>query len=108
MSTSGSTRVEIYGQSYQLQGGNDSGQAARAAALVDQKMNLIATQVTTSDRFRIAVLAALHLADECLSAQQDLGEIEAQLAAKLERIEALLDQVEAEDAAEGSAYREAS
>lgn len=108
MSASGSTRVEIYGQFYQLQGGDDSGQAAKAAALVDQKMNLIATQVTTADRFRIAVLAALHLADECLSAKQDLGEIETRLAAKLERIEALLDQVETEDAAEGSACREAS
>lgn len=108
MSASGSTRVEIYGQSYQLQGGDDSGQAAKAAALVDQKMNLIAGQVTTADRFRIAVLAALHLADECLGAKQDLGEIETRLAANLERIEALLDQVEAEDAAEGSACREAS
>ena len=94
MSASSTTEVSIFGQTYYIQAGGDEDQARQAANLVDKKMNLIASQVRTSDRFRVAVLAALHLADEYLTAQHQLMGLEQGVAAKGERLAALLDELD--------------
>ena len=62
------------------------------AKLVDEKMNLIATQVHTTDSFRIAVLAALHLADRCLALERQLHSIEGEIVDRSEELTALLDE----------------
>lgn len=97
MSASSTTEVSIFGQTYYIQAGGDEDQARQAANLVDKKMNLIASQVRTSDRFRVAVLAALHLADEFLTVQNRLIGLEQGVAAKSERLAALLDEVDKAD-----------
>ena len=94
MSAKDATAVNIFGHTYHVQGDGDADQAREAAALVDEKMNLIAAQIGSPDRFRVAVLAALHLADEYLSARQELAEIEKDVAARSEQIAALLDSLE--------------
>lgn len=99
MSASSTTEVSIFGQTYYIQAGGDEDQARQAANLVDKKMNLIASQVRTSDRFRVAVLAALHLADEYLTAQHHLTGLEQGVAAKGERLAALLDELDKADEA---------
>ena len=99
MSASSTTEVSIFGQTYYIQAGGDEDQARQAANLVDEKMNLIASQVRTSDRFRVAVLAALHLADEYLTAQHHLKSLEQGVAAKSERLAALLDEFDKADEA---------
>jgi cell division protein ZapA len=97
MSASSTTEVSIFGQTYYIQAGGDEDQARQAANLVDKKMNLIASQVRTSDRFRVAVLAALHLADEFLTVQNRLVGLEQGVAAKSERLAALLDEIDKAD-----------
>jgi len=58
-----SVRVEIYDQSYQLRG-TDPEYIQRLAEFVDTKMRMVAQQTATVDSLRLAVLAALNIADE--------------------------------------------
>lgn len=99
MSANSTTEVNIFGQTYYIQAGGNEDQARQAAELVDKKMNLIASQVRTSDRFRVAVLAALHLADEYLTGQNRLVGLAQGVAAKGERLTALLDEFDKADEA---------
>ena len=56
--------VEIYGQSYNVRGEGDPAYLAELARVVDARMREIAPQVATGDPTRIAILAALNIADE--------------------------------------------
>jgi cell division protein ZapA len=58
-----SVTVEIYDQVYHLRGMNEEHVTA-LAALVDTKMRSVAARSATADSLRVAVLAALNLADE--------------------------------------------
>lgn len=55
--------VEIYDQTYHLSG-QDAEHIRSLAAQVDAKMRAVAAQGRTVDSLRVAVLAALNLADE--------------------------------------------
>jgi len=55
--------VEIYDQLYHLSG-QDRDHIRELAARVDAKMRAVAAQGHTADSLRVAVLAALNLADE--------------------------------------------
>jgi cell division protein ZapA len=59
----GYTTVSIYDQAYHLTGQNPA-HIHRLAELVDSKMRAVAAQGRTVDSLRVAVLAALNLADE--------------------------------------------
>ncbi len=61
--------VEIYDQTYHLSG-QDAEHIRSLAAQVDAKMRAVAAQGRTVDSLRVAVLAALNLADELSLAQQ--------------------------------------
>ena len=67
----GSVRVEIYDQTYHLRG-SDPEYIAQLAAYVDTKMRLISQQAATVDSLRVAVLAALNIADEYHMLQRKL------------------------------------
>jgi len=56
-------RVEIYDQVYNLRG-VDADYITRLAQFVDGKMRTVAEQTSTVDSLRLAVLAALNIADE--------------------------------------------
>lgn len=58
-----SVRVEIYDQAYNLRG-TDADYILRLAEYVDTKMRLVSQQTSTVDSLRVAVLAALNIADE--------------------------------------------
>jgi cell division protein ZapA len=59
-----STEVEIFGAMYHVRGSEDRGYLQGLADLVDRKMREVAQHVHTADTARIAILAALNLADE--------------------------------------------
>jgi cell division protein ZapA len=61
--------VEIYDQTYHLSG-QDAEHIRNLAAQVDAKMRAVAAQGRTVDSLRVAVLAALNLADELTLAQK--------------------------------------
>jgi len=58
-----SVRVEIYDQTYHLRG-TDPEYITKLGEYVDQKMRSVAEQTQTVDSLRLAVLAALNIADE--------------------------------------------
>jgi cell division protein ZapA len=60
---SGYTTVSIYDQTYHLRGQNPD-HIRQLAELIDSKMRAVAAQGRTVDSLRVAVLAALNLADE--------------------------------------------
>lgn len=62
-SSAGSIRVEIYDQSYNLRG-TDADYILKLAEYVDLKMRAVSEKTATVDSLRVAVLAALNIADE--------------------------------------------
>jgi cell division protein ZapA len=60
---SNSVRVEIYDQPYNLRG-TDPEYIFKLAEFVDSKMRAVASQTATVEALRLAVLAALNIADE--------------------------------------------
>jgi cell division protein ZapA len=73
----GSVRVEIFDQAYNLRG-SDADYILKLAEYVDGKMRAVAEQTNTVDTARLAVLAALNIADEyhLLRQNKDGGAVE--------------------------------
>ena len=63
MAGDSSIKVEIFDESYHLRG-SDPAYIQRLAELVDSKIRAVASHTTTVDSQRLAVLAALNLADD--------------------------------------------
>jgi len=59
-----SVRVEIFDQAYNLRAGSDPEYILKLAEYVDSKMRAVAAATNTVDTVRLAVLAALNIADE--------------------------------------------
>lgn len=72
-----SVRVEIFDQPYNLRG-SDAEYIVKLAEYVDAKMRAVAEQTHTVDTARLAVLAAINIADEyhLLKRNQDGGAVE--------------------------------
>jgi cell division protein ZapA len=72
-----SVRVEIFDQPYNLRG-SDPEYIMKLAEYVDAKMRAVAEQTHTVDTVRVAVLAALNIADEyhLLKRNHDSGTVE--------------------------------
>ena len=68
-SQSQSIAVDIYDQIYNLRG-TDPAHIERLAAIVDTKMRAVSAHGNTVDSLRVAVLAALNIADELCAARQ--------------------------------------
>jgi|SRR5215467_1592795 cell division protein ZapA len=58
------TAVEIFGQTYNVRGEGDPNYLAELARFVDSRMRDVAAEVATVDPLKIAILAALNIADE--------------------------------------------
>ncbi|HEX9761207.1 MAG TPA: cell division protein ZapA [Candidatus Acidoferrales bacterium] len=87
-----STKVEIYDQTYNIQGDLDEDYVAELGRMVDSRMRSIAQATRTVDSLRAAVLAALNLADELHAAQQRNAQLEGELRERAERCLNLVDQ----------------
>src|SRR5262245_10970910 len=57
-------QVEIYGQSYNLRGEGATTYLQELAAYVDRRMREVAEATATVDSLKVAILAALNIADE--------------------------------------------
>jgi cell division protein ZapA len=101
--------VHIYDQAYHLSG-PDPTQVQRLAARVDARMRAVASHGRTADSLRVAVLAALNLADELDRAEERLRTVEGSLDAsesaalhlRAANLRGLLDMVLEEDRKTGS------
>lgn len=63
------TEVEIFGSVYSVRGREDSEYLQEVASLVDRRMREVAAKVVTGDTGKVAILAALNLADELLQSR---------------------------------------
>ena len=72
-----SVRVEIFDQAYNLRG-SDADYIIKLAEYVDGKMRAVAEATSTVDTMRLAVLAALNIADEyhVLKRQAESGNLD--------------------------------
>jgi cell division protein ZapA len=83
--------VEIHGQQYPIRSGLDPAYVAELAAYVDQKMRAASRETTAGDTLKIAVLAALNIADECFRVQADERERRDSITSRAEELERMLD-----------------
>lgn len=98
----GYVTVNIYDQTYHLSG-QDPEHIRRLAASVDAKMRAVAAHGCTADSLRVAVLAALNLADELSQALGQNAAAEVRSArARAASLRGLLDQVLEDERKTGS------
>jgi cell division protein ZapA len=87
-----SIRVEIYDQSYHLRG-TDPEYIADLAEYVDSKMRLISQQASTVDSLKVAVLAALNIADELHVLKRKYDSMAEDYTTRAEHLSGALDEV---------------
>lgn len=98
----GYVTVEIYDQPYHLSG-HDIEHIRGLAETVDARMRAVAAQGRTVDSLRVAVLAALNLADELSQVTAAAGGADVQLArTRAASLRGLLDEVLEEERKTGS------
>lgn len=85
-----SIHVEIYDETYNLRG-SDHAHIQRLAELVDAKMRAIAQHTTTIDSLRVAVLAALNIADDYFQLKRKYEGIESEYASRAGNLGRVLD-----------------
>lgn len=84
--------IEIYGRKHKIRvkGEEDEQYINHLTSYVDQKMNEVATKSKSKDTIKIAVLAALNIADECFLTQKkldQLSEVIGEMESKMESLE---------------------
>lgn len=84
--------VVIHGQRYPVRSALDPRYVAELAAYVDERMRQAAEENGTTDSLRVAVLAALNLADEIFRQREARASARAAIADRTQAIEQLLDQ----------------
>jgi cell division protein ZapA len=85
--------VEIQGQRYPIRSTLDAAYVSRLAVYVDEKMRAAADTTPTGDALRLAVLAALNIADELFRCREATRDKDGRLAERAEELERLVDRV---------------
>ncbi len=67
--------VEIFGETYALKGDIEPERVREIAAIVDERMKKIAKSNSRLSPAKVAVLAALNLADDLLRLEQDYNQV---------------------------------
>jgi cell division protein ZapA len=84
--------VEILGQQYPIRSPLDAGYVADLAAYVDEKIRSTADVTPTTDTVRLAVLAALNIADEYFHVRDGERERRDAVLDRVARLERLIDE----------------
>ena len=85
-----SIRVDIYDESYNLRG-SDPAYIQRLAEVVDAKMRAVAQHTSTVDSLRVAVLAAINLADDYYQLKRKYEGIESEYTSRASHLGRALD-----------------
>ena len=83
--------VEIHGQLYPIRSGLDPAYVAELAAFVDEKIRVASLETPAGDTLKLAVLAALNIADECFRARDEERRHHTSVANRAEELERMLD-----------------
>ena len=93
-STSSPTiRVEIYNQTYNIRSDGDTEYIIQLAEFVDGRMREISSGTLTVDSLKVAILAALHIADELHRLKNMHEQADAQLGARSAECAEMLDRL---------------
>jgi cell division protein ZapA len=84
-------KIEIYDQFYNMQADGDEAYLKELAAFVDGKMRDVADSTHMVDSLRVAVLAALNIADELYTVRKRQAELEGPLRKRVERCASLVE-----------------
>ncbi len=91
--TSPTIRVEIYNQTYNIRSDGDTEYIIQLAEFVDSRMREISSGTLTVDSLKVAILAALHIADELHRLKNMHEQADSQLAARSSECAELLDRL---------------
>src|SRR5947199_7814871 len=86
-------RVEIYNQTYNIRSDGDSEYVINLAEFVDRRMREISSGTLTVDSLKVAILAALHIADELHRLKNLHEQADSQLAARSSECSEMLDRL---------------
>ena len=86
-------RVEIYNQTYNIRSDGDSEYVTSLAEFVDQRMREISSGTLTVDSLKVAILAALHIADELHRLKRLHEQADSQLASRCAECAEMLDRL---------------
>ena len=87
-----SYKVVIYNQTYNLRSDHGEEYIHELAEYVDKRMNEIARASMTVDSLRVAILAALQIADELYQSRREMKETDDEIAERSGKYAELLDQ----------------
>jgi cell division protein ZapA len=91
--------VEIHGQRYAVRSELEPQYVGELASYVDDKMRQAARELSSADPLRVAVVAALNIADDLFNARAESSGTEGRLVARAADLERLVDSVLTEAAA---------
>ena len=84
-------KIDIYDQSYNVHADQNEEYLKELAAYVDAKMREAAEATRTVDSLKVAVLAALNIADEIFTLRERQQQIEGPLRKRVEKCVALVE-----------------
>src|SRR4051812_9774058 len=91
--TTPTVRVEIYNQTYNIRSDGDTEYIIQLAEFVDSRMREISSGTLTVDSLKVAILAALHIADELHRLKNMHEQADSQLAARSSECAEMLDKL---------------
>ncbi|MFY9222736.1 MAG: cell division protein ZapA [Blastocatellia bacterium] len=83
--------MKIYNQTYYIRGEGDSEYIQQLAAYVDRRMKEVAAGTMTADSLRVAILAALNIADELYKIRRKLEQLDYTIGERSSEYAQLLD-----------------
>src|ERR1044072_9735267 len=91
--TSPTIRVEIYNQTYNIRSDGDTEYIIQLAEFVDSRMREISSGTLTVDSLKVAIVAALHIADELHRLKNMHEQADSKLAARSAECAEMLDRL---------------
>ena len=87
------TAVKIFNQTYNVRSESDSEYIEQLAKLLDGKMYEISMLTPTVDTAKVAVLAALNIADDYIAAREQLENVEREVRERSTRMISVLKRI---------------
>lgn len=85
------TEVTIQNQVYHIRSADDPDYVRALGELVDRRMTEISERTQTVDTLKVAILVALNIADQLMSTQRRLAELESEVSLRSEAMLASLE-----------------
>ena len=78
------TTVTIFNQTYKIKSGDDPAYVQALASIVDRKMNELSQQTPTVDSLKVAILAAMYIADDLQATKRQIDRFSTDVQSKVQ------------------------